>query len=425
MAVVIARPVTAFITDDDKNRRSAKSVAYHALHIFVQDCKDFVFKAVMTEINHQKRDSSDTLVAFAETREAALKKWVKAPYPLAWDTKKSDHNSKGCSNLILALAETQEAIELGLPEADESWTYKTITEHLMNTVKKSTAKAPFSKNGFFMSTLPLALTEIKRVAHLGDTNKPADNYLAAVLAIVMMHMKIDFIPWHHAPTPGHPGPAPKVVTHQRWMYINRSSSNRQPGDAAKDPTPQERAQAVAENTSVHHPSATWSIPKRLQDMGPLWKKAVLPVEWDISYASLDSLEDKRPKSNYIFEIYEWVRDKIDPKNWKHHMAIIWAILFTAILPNVRTPTEEKSKISKFTTEEDITKAIRNLPWVKFTGKTHKGVSSREPYITMVSTLLISIMEPESPLRKRFEEGKGLGGLWSDKHCKYAIGQRNT
>lgn len=145
-----------------------------------------------------------------------------------------------------------------------------------------------------MSTLPLVLTEIRRLSRLGDTNQPSDSYLAAVLAVIMMHMKIDFIPWHHPPTPGQSGPAPRVLTHQRWMYINRSSLNRQPHNTARNPTPQERAQAVAENTSVHHPSATWSVPKRLQDMGPLWKKAVLPMEWDIAHALLSSLEDKRP-----------------------------------------------------------------------------------------------------------------------------------
>jgi hypothetical protein len=106
------------------------------------------------------------------------------------------------------------------------------------------------------------------------------------------------------------------------------------------------------------------------------------------------------------------------------MAIIWAILFTAILPHVRTPTEEKVNISKFTKEEDITNAVRNLPWVKFGGKTHKGVSSREPYITMLSTLLISIVEPESPLRKLFDDSKGLSGIWSDKDCKSVVGQAN-
>jgi hypothetical protein len=415
MAVLIARPVTAFITDEDRNRQSAKSIAYHALKIFVQDCKDFISKTVTTEINRQKRDSSDKIVTFAKTREVALKKWMKAPDPLAWETKNSGNDGRNCGNLILALAPTPEAIELGLPEADESLTYKAIAEHLIATVKKSTAKAPFSKNGFFMSTLPLALIEINRLRRVDITAHPSDSYLAAVFAVVMMHMKIDFVPWHHPSTPGQSGPAPTVVTHQRWMYINRSSSNRQPSNVVKDPSPQERAQAVADTMSQLHPSATWSIPNLLREMGPLWKKAVLPTDWDIANASLDSLEDKKPASDYILDIYKWVEDNIDPTNWKHHMAIVWSILFTAILPNVRTPTEEKARVAKFKDPASITKAIRSLAWIPYAGTTHRGVSSRPPYVTMLSTLLISIMEPRSPMRIRFSEGKGLGELWSDKH----------
>lgn len=423
MAILIARPVTEFLSDEDRNRRASKSIAYHALCIFVQDCKDFVLKAVTTEINRQKRDVSEDIVTFAETREAALKKWMKTPNPLAWDVKNSNDSSKGCGYLILALAETPEAISLSLPEAEESLTYKLIAEHLISTVKKPTPKAPFSKNGFFMSTLPLALTEIKRVSRLPEPDKPSDSYLAALLAVVMMHMKIDFIPWHHPRTPGQTGPAPHVITHQRWMYINRSSSNLRTHKTTKNATPEERAQEVAESISVLHPSATWSVPKYLVDMGPFWKKAVLPVDWDLTHASLDALEDKRPEADYIFEVYEWVRDNIDPKNWKHHMAVIWAILFTAILPHVRTPTEAKAAISSHKSKEELTKAIRNLPWVKFGGKTHKGVTDRSPYITMVSVFLISVMEPKSPLRRRFEDGKPLGPIWSDKHSRSPADQQ--
>ncbi|KAF9440693.1 hypothetical protein P691DRAFT_686771, partial [Macrolepiota fuliginosa MF-IS2] len=63
----------------------------------------------------------------------------------------------------------------------------------------------------------------------------------------------------------------------------------------------------------------------------------------------------------------------------------------------------------------VTNTIQNLPWIKMS-KSQKGVTSNPPYITMLSTTIMAMIDNQSSLRKYAGNHKNaLGKFWTDKH----------
>jgi hypothetical protein len=157
------------------------------------------------------------------------------------------------------------------------------------------------------------------------------------------------------------------------------------------------------------PSAPWKIPRNLDDMGPLWKKKVLPSDWDIKHASLVHGDESR----YVRDTYEWVQNSFNPDLTHHRLGITLAIMFSKMLPNIGTDLTQVD-IPKNLTPDQVTEKIRQLPWIV---PKHKGISQPEPFITMMSTAIIAILDENSPLRQyvKRNDSNALGNPWTDKH----------
>ncbi|KAF9440694.1 hypothetical protein P691DRAFT_781619 [Macrolepiota fuliginosa MF-IS2] len=151
-----------------------------------------------------------------------------------------------------------------------------------------------------------------------------------------------YVPWHRPPTPGQSAIS-WIISYQYWMFINGDSGRPNP-EVSRRADPEAQIMEISSAAAEIDTSAPWSILDHLNEMGSLWKKIVLPNEWDIQNASIGNL-DKQGEAGYIIETYEWAKATYDGSNWKHHMELVWAILFSTILPKVFFPDEWRGKIA--------------------------------------------------------------------------------
>ena len=105
-------------------------------------------------------------------------------------------------------------------------------------------------------------------------------------------MNIHFLPWHRDATGRG---SPRVTQHNWWMIINCNpiitNANHQIQQVI-NLTLEEEMQSVASSVAQNDPTAPWEIPTRLADMHTLWKKKVLPDDWNLKHASLDYTRTK-------------------------------------------------------------------------------------------------------------------------------------
>lgn len=150
-------------------------------------------------------------------------------------------------------------------------------------------------------------------------------------------------------------------------------------------------------------------------METLWSKKNLPVDWNVEYASLETIPQD-DEGQYVHETYKYVASSYDGNKWHHHLALIMAIFITTILPEVFYPDQDKAELYKNIGTAAVTQMMRNLPWAKTKTISHKGVTAPRPYITMLTTAIIAVFEEQSPLRQYAKVHKNaFGQPWTGKH----------
>ncbi|KAF8624925.1 hypothetical protein AX14_011693 [Amanita brunnescens Koide BX004] len=234
-------------------------------------------------------------------------------------------------------------------------------------------------------------------------------FAAEIFATMLKKMEIHFLPWHCDPS-GRPGRNFSKVDPQWWMTIDHTKS----ASTIHIQQPvAEASHAVALEVAAANAHVKWSIAGKLYQMQGLWKKTCRPDDWNIAHASLQAGDES---SKYVADTYEYVDSIFNGSKWQHHMALVWAILFSRVAPNISYRKLEKKP--RDTSESTITKMIREMSWVPPESKHRKGITSPKPFVTMVSTMIIAVRDPNSPLYKEAEKRKGFGNEWSQKHSKH-------
>lgn len=409
MAIIIERPPVPFLTDTSENTHLARSIAFHILDIFILDCKDFVSKAVQKNIARQVA-APPPLRDHGKIRQEALTSWLKEDKALSWghdgNTVPTTYNK-----LVALLSEDPKHPGAGVIKSTEKWTYARVVQQMLDNGVDGFV--PVSKHGYFRTALAVASKEIKKYAP--DPHN-ADDFVTTTIAYVMQKAKIHFVPWYTGKIQR--GPLARLAHHNNWLFLNHTSypSPHASAKTSDNPSPRTTFSRIAAKDANADPYAPWSVPDSIQDMRTLWSKATLPVDWAMEHASLGSLREDS-KTEYVHKTYRFVRDSYDGTNWKHHLGLVLAILITPVLPLIFYPKDTTSTVGKANGEAEVTRAIRQLPWVKPTSKNHKGVTAQKPYITMLSTALIAMMDDRSALHQYAHTNKRFGDPWTDKHGK--------
>ncbi len=386
-----------------------KGLALFAFRLFIQDVKDLVAKHVWPKIKEGLADADHNIRHHASERKKMLTSWEKDEFPLTWN---SSNCQKGSYNklLIILNKDTSKQTLPSLQHSSVQLSYHELGALLVKLAKSpstSAARAPIKSKGFFSYALQMAYVQMK---HQTPDHTNHEDFATEIFATMLKKMEIHFVPWNCDPS-GRPGPNPSKVDPEWWMIIDRTKPH------LNVPIPQsiaESSRAVALEVATANVSATWSIPAKLHQMQDLWKKTCRPDDWNIEHASL---QDTGAGDNYkyVAETYEYVDNIFDCSKWQHHMALVWAILFSRVAPNISYRKADSKP--KDQSEGAITKKIRDLPWVLPASKHRKGIKSPKPFVTMVSTTIIALRDPQSPLYQQAGARNGFGKEWSEKHSK--------
>ena len=262
--------------------------------------------------------------------------------------------------------------------------------------------APMTNNGVFFPALQIAISRIQKTLPCSVEQRHA---IVAVFAKMLMKMKIHFVPWCKSDRQN----SRAVIARADWWMIIKAT----PMAEITRHLPKEPEQ-VNEEVAVHIMSrdrnAPWSLPDKLQDMGALWNKYLLPTDWSLEAASLPPSSPGQ-ENHYIRETYEYVQANYNGRIWWHHLAFVWGYLFSKVPPYVFPPRGNVTLHGR-----DLDAQIHALPWLERSSKNHGGCSDPLPFVTMMSTAIFALLDTNSPLNIRAAKHKNaFGKPWSNKH----------
>jgi hypothetical protein len=123
---------------------------------------------------------------------------------------------------------------------------------------------------------------------------------------------------------------------------------------------------------------------------------------------------------YVDATYEWLITIYDGTKLTHHLSLLVAIVASSLLPNLfMTKDYPKSLFSEAQTKEETRAVYDSLPWVS---KQRKGLTEKSIFIAMITTYIVALYEPDSPLRKHMRSSakSGLGNPWTSKHSMCCV-----
>ncbi|KAH9039166.1 hypothetical protein EDB85DRAFT_2141432 [Lactarius pseudohatsudake] len=206
------------------------------------------------------------------------------------------------------------------------------------------------------------------------------------------------------------GASPRVPVFDSWASLGLQDNARTivplQGPSCSLPDPSQLTTQSALRTALVNDAATeWSVNEiTIPLIHTILNKSSLPLDFTPLLPANEA---------YVDDTYTWVRHNYDPRNPIHHLALVVAIIISHFLPNVFPPKPIPSTPFEHAFKTyDVYKAYCTLPWEARPGK--KGVSDRPIYIAMVTTFIIAIHEPDSPLGRKLVDTKSLGSFWTNK-----------
>jgi hypothetical protein len=321
MSTLSPNQLPAAFQDADEKLTMANAVAYHSLTMFIQDCKNIVTACVKKSINSQLNSPQALISAHGKSRKQALRLWSKSDKPLSWG---STHDSTSCSYklLLIILNNNPHGQHPSLQKSQESFTHLDLAKRFLNISQKTRPVAPVSANGSFFPALPIAITRITNI--LPENIDKASNPVIAIFARMLKTMDIHFVPWHKSDKLN----SQAYIVQGDWWLMLKAGPTAQITKALPPP-PEDLNEAVAKHARLMDPSAPWTLPEKLEDMGPLWRKVTLPVDWAMPNASLPITQSGDP-NHYVRHTYQYVRTS-GTHSWllgqnQQHLKILFSIL---------------------------------------------------------------------------------------------------
>jgi hypothetical protein len=390
--------------------RLAMTMAWLTLRALIVDTVELVSREITISLKEKAISPSEVVRKSANDKQIALKRWAKAPNPLSYKEENGNIN-ENMKLLIFFLANNAEDVRRGLPlHNDKSISYKDLGKSLYNMGKNNLSRShyPVDSKGYCLSVLRITIQLLKRSQQIPNE----EDYFSTLFAVCAERMNINFIPWASTSQNGN-GRHRTSPSSNIWMML--AHANGQPRlQAPRIQSEEELAEETANQITLDDPNADWSINAKLDNLATLLTtKTCLPSNW-----SPTAIEFNDP-NDYVGRSYQFVDNNYIGSNWKHRMALIWAVLFSFAKPNLFYDSTVAQKL-KAIKGDTIAEEIRSLDWVPIKGK--KGVFDQSQLMSMMLTYIIGIMDPNSPLRKQVEDGSGFGKSWTEKHSKRFLQQ---
>ncbi|KAF8427113.1 hypothetical protein L210DRAFT_865517 [Boletus edulis BED1] len=398
-----------------------------ALQVYIDDVKKLVQMAIEDELRLLANGRDFAARNIARSRKVSLKTWLNCKNPLSYEKDDFPH-------LLAALDPAR--LNNGLPFSLDAppGEGRPVSYFVGKIVDMSTKRRepPFIQDGMFQHIVAAAMEVLCKMTsrhhYLGhDTNT---NKFKASISRVVTKMKINHIPWSISnPDPHASGRPSTRVVHTVWLPLGAAEPSRLDQTTLVLTAPQTRNAEVmlsSDQIALKDPRASWSAcHHRITNYHKILHKRSLPSEWAIRQASIQA------RDTFGLEVYQWVEANCDlTNNPLHAIALFIAHIFAGVIPNVFPPRTLGAL--KDSTPTQLANYVANLPWEERREK--KGASQSPPFITMVSTFIIAIMDVRSPMAtalnvvhfgKPTDKQKDDVRSFYDKHSNKGISLMNT
>jgi type II secretory pathway component PulJ len=205
------------------NARNAKdaacqSIIFHALVIFIQDCKMLVENHVRSSIARGLNSEDGDEKGLVLRCQKALKEWLKTFLALGWSSGKQA-KAQTYRYLITVLHEDASEQPGQLRKSTDCWSYEIMAKHLwrLGTNESGSVEALVLSNESFVTALPMA---IQYICGLRGVSVETDIYLIVEIELMMCKMHINFVPWKKN-TRG-----ARVARAMKWMMLQSGGGSR-------------------------------------------------------------------------------------------------------------------------------------------------------------------------------------------------------
>ncbi|KAG6371718.1 hypothetical protein JVT61DRAFT_9063 [Boletus reticuloceps] len=395
----ITRPIDRSATQDPYayNNDLLLHVFEVALKVYIEDVKNLVQSTIEDELKPLVNSRDYAARNLARSRKISLKTWLKSKNPLSYEKDDFPH-------LLAALEPARNnngvAFSLNAPPGEGRPISYFVAKIVDGAAKRR--EPPFIQDGMFQPVLSAAMELLSRLGarrHFLDFN-PDNQRFKTILSRVVAKLKINHVPWAIMdPNPRAPGRPSLRVVHTVWLPLGAAEPARVDHTTQLNLTePQMRQTEVmlsSEKIALKDARTSWSAcHHRITNYHEILHKRVLPLEWGIRQASIPHGDD------FCREVYDWVRMNIDlTNNPLHAIALFISHVFAGMRPHIFPPRTLGAL--KNSTPSQLANHVSNLPWE--TRPEKKGASLPQPFITMVSTFVIAVMDDRSPLARALQD----------------------
>lgn len=338
--------------------------------------------------NHERAHGKD--------RRVALGDWANTAQPFSY-------NSPTLSALLRAITRDPKQASLELPRGGPPMTYSQICDMLYNcgrTGRGIHVKAPLRAGGIIIPILKLSVPAMLRV--LGGKESEARQVILTAFREALHKNGVHYLPYSLRA-------GSTTISHHLWVSLGGKDSRR-PALPDRYLTEGEKQQRQIEKVIVQmrdeDANGSWNIGDVMK-LPTYLNRAVRPAEWSLEHASVHVRND-----TVVSRVYHWVDDNLDMTQPLHQLAVFVGVMFTYATPYISIKKDVKIIAQGEKSFHDI---FKDLPWERTNKRDARGTVAGLPYLTMISTLIIALYEPTSPLRIRLDNQEGMSPEWTTKH----------
>jgi hypothetical protein len=403
MHTLHAIPANLYAKSDTLLRPSLV-IAHLVLELYIGDVKQLISSGVNKKVEELQEDLDDpNSKGVARMLKADLKTWLQLKHPLSYENG---------TRLIRVVNHTG----MSLPPASE--TQLSLDEFCRNLVQLGKRflsggtrvnGAPFVARGQFQHVLPLAIERLSKFATQLD--REAESHAIEVFRQVFISLKINLLPWS-PPRRGTAGRPADNVVWDAWVQFGGTAEEIR----TAVPLRPSEAMAVARKKVMREmqnndPNSSWTATGiKIQDLANYLNRRTLPADFTFPMFNSDS------GTEYVVDTYQYIKSRINLGKPLHHLALLIAIIFSKLCPNVFTdkPNPVPSVISQ--SEEAARQYLSTLKWTNRVAA-KRGNTRRDLYICMVMVFILALYDQKSPLRQYYASHKVFGKAWNDKHSE--------
>lgn len=360
-------------------------------------------------IETAKTSTNEEVLGGAKIRKRSLARFMKGSNPLSFNVQVYPDLIRSVnpfgSHMSLQIGETQSMSTLELAS---------IMYNITKPTNPLPLQAPFFPNSHCVGVFRVAVAFISRQAALGQVGDiPA--FVMNILAMMFDEKQICHVPWYASPAPNAIGrPAKKVV----FDHYRSTSKLQEMGERAMMQVVDAESEALmadarlSASAALKDAKSPWCINSlTIGELPTIMHKQTLPSDFSIKHASLGKCDP------YITETYEWVVKNYNGSLPIHKFALLVALMFSRVAPNLGHPPPPSNLRTLGQTRNGITAHVRSAPWIAHETGNNKGCIAALPFIVMVTTAIIAMADVTSPLRKYVKATSNIG-TWSRKHCEF-------